>query len=202
MLIGQLLFQEGINGESFGDFNSVVNMVYSIHDLKVDQSSFSSERTNSALLVTNINIPKRLVENALPTLQRCLTFLKHEYQESVRVSFQVIATYQLIHNTSGAIRQWTGSFMPGRNHPNALQDFRPFGDDFIDQVLPLCDTDLITARLKFWNVNTHWSFHKFTSIVINVQGAVDADSNVLKRRNLLRIRHRRGHRNHSTYYLP
>lgn len=177
-------------------------MVYSINDLKVDQSSFPGSRNNSILLVTNINIPSRLVNNVLPTLQRCSNFLNSEYLDATRVSYQVIATYQLIHTTSGAIRQWTGSFMPGRNHPNALQDFQLYSDDFIDQVLPLCDSDLITARLKFWNVNTHWSFHKFTSLVINVQGAVDVNSHVLQRRNLQHIRKRRGHRNHVTFFLP
>lgn len=182
-------------------------MLYSVNQLKVDQSKFN-QSDYSTLFISNINIPERFVNVATiePILQRVKQFIEVDYREAQpslsNVSYQVVATYQLKHNTSGAIRQWTGSFMPGRNHPNALQDFRKFGSDFIDNVASLCDRDLIIAKLKFWNVNTKWSFDKFSSIVVNVQGQVSPTANILTYRNLQHASKRRSNRAHSTFLLP
>lgn len=182
-------------------------MIFSVHQLKVDQSIFN-QSDYSFLLISNINLPERFVDIAAlePILARVKQFIELDYREALpnlaNVSYQVIATYQLRHNTSGAIRKWTGSFMPGRNHPNALQDFKKFGPDFIDHVLSLCDRDLIIAKLKFWNVNTKWSLDKFTSIVINVQGQVQPTASVLKLRNLYHVSRKRYNRAHATFLLP
>lgn len=180
-------------------------MIYTVNQLKIDQSKFSHSEY-STLLISNINIPERFVGpfTIEPILQRVKLFIEGDYREAqpslYSVSYQVVATYQLKHNISGAIRKWTGSFMPGRNHPNALQDFRKFGPDFIEGVSALCDRDLIIAKLKFWNVNTKWSFDKFTSIVINVQGQVSPTANVLTFRNLQHVP-RRGNRSHTSFLL-
>lgn len=187
-------------------------MLYSVDQLKIDQSKFSHSDF-STLLISNINIPERFVggdgpATAIePILQRVKSFIESDYREAQpslsNVSYQVVATYQLRHNVSGAIRKWTGSFMPGRNLPNALQEFKKFGPDFIDNVASLCDRDLIVAKLKFWNVNTKWSFDRFTSIVINVQGPVSPSANILTYRNLQHVSRRgRGNRAHTTFLLP
>lgn len=181
-------------------FSLVSNMVYSLHELKVDQSSFPIE--NTVLFVTNVNIPQRFIDNALPIIDRIKTFLDAEYVNIERVRYQVIATYQLINNVNGEVRQWSGSFMPGRNHPNSLQDFKHFDQDFVPQVLGLCDKNLIIAKIKYWNVNTKWQFHQLTSIVINVQGITTITNRILIHRNLNHVRRRRGFRNHTTFYLP
>lgn len=189
-------------------------MLYTVNQLKVDQSKFG-QSDYSTLLISNVNIPERFVDGGDPSssaaiesiLQRVKHFIENDYREAQpslsNVSYQVVATYQLRHNISGAIRKWTGSFMPGRNHPNALQDFKKFGPDFIDNVASLCNRDLIVAQLKFWNVNTKWSFDKFSSIVINVQGQVPPSANILTHRNLQHApRRSKGNRPHATFLLP
>lgn len=176
-------------------------MPWTVHDLKVDQTIFSSEE--SFIFVTNINIPVNYLEtNSEQVIQRVYNFINNEYANVPVVQYQVTATYELRNTVDNSIRQWTGSFSPRNNAFGSLTPFEYFDQSFVRRVHAASDLNFIQQKLTFANVATNYVFERLTSIIINVQAAVNAQFPTLIRRNLLYTRNGRHYRNHQSYALP
>lgn len=176
-------------------------MHWTVHDLKVDQTVFPSE--DSFIFISNINIPVGYVENELEhVIQRAYNFISTDYQNVPVVQYQVTATYELRNTVDNSIRQWTGSFSPRNNAFGSLTPFQYFNPSFIPRVREASDLNYIRHKLTFANVTTNYVFERLTSIVINVQAAVNANFPTLMQRNLLYVRNGRRYRNQHTFPLP
>lgn len=176
-------------------------MHWTAHDLKVDQTVFSSEE--SVIFVTNINIPVNYLENnPIDVIQRVYNFINIDYANVPVVQYQVTATYELRNTVDNSIRQWTGSFSPRNNAYGSLTPFEYFNASFVQRVQAASDFNFIREKLTFANVTTNYVFERVTSIVINVQAAVNANFGTLLQRNLIFTRNGRHYRNHHTIALP
>lgn len=176
-------------------------MHWTVHDLKVDQTVFSSE--DSFIFVTNINIPvQELVNEPEQVIQRAYNFISTDYHNVPVVQYQVTATYELRNTVDNSIRQWTGSFSPRNNSYGSLTPFEYFNPTFIPRVRAASDLNYIRQKLTFVNVSTNYVFERLTSIIINVQASVNANFNTLIQRNLLYVRNGRHFRNQHTFPLP
>jgi hypothetical protein len=176
-------------------------MVFTIHDLKVDQTVIPSE--DRGIFVTNINIPQSELSNIDDILERSRQLILANYIHVGNIQYQVCATYQLRNTVTGDQRQWSGSFNPRGNQINTLSPFMTFNNNsFKTIVKDACSDDNIYAKLRFYNVTTNWVFDRITSVIIAVQSVVNLTHPVVLQRGLLATRHGRRTRTVQSFLLP
>ena len=175
-------------------------METTVQHLKVDQTSVSAN-VEETVFITNINVPLRYLNDVRPILERVFTFLLREYLGAPVVKYQLTAIYDLIHRETGAIRHWSGSFLPQENNLSSIDTFHILNQTFVDRLEPLCNPVSIFERLVNNATETSWQFHSLTGVVISVQALVPHEFHTLLIRNLKSIRHGRT-RTHITYPLP
>lgn len=177
-------------------------MVWTVNDLKVDQTVLTSD--DVYIFITNINIPVGYFAELESVLARAYNFLQGEYDTCPVLQYQVTATYELRNTVDNSIRQWSGSFNPRQNNVySSLADFEYFDATFIQKVAATTDTKFIQSKLHVKNITTNYVFERLTSIIINAQAAVSKHFPTLVRRNLIYNRHDGKHyRNHITLDLP
>ena len=172
----------------------------SIQHLKVDQTALYLN-PGEAVFITNINIPRRYLENIRPVLERVFNFLLREYLGAPLVKYQLTAIYNLINRQTGDIRHWKGSFLPQENNYSSIDAYHTLGQNFVDRLEPLCNPVSIFEKLVENGAETGWQFHSLTGVVINVQALVEPEFHTLIRRSLKTVRHGRK-RTHITFPLP
>ena len=172
----------------------------SIQHLKVDQTALTVD-SEGTLFISNINIPDRYLDNIRPVLERVFAFLQRDYLGAPVVRYQLTAAYELVHKQTGALRHWSGSFMPKDQNLSSIDTFHILGPNFVNRLAPLCDRFSITEKLLLNGADTTWQFHALRSLVITVQALVEPEYHTLAIRNLKTSRN--GHtRNHVTLPLP
>lgn len=158
---------------------------YGVNTLKVDQACL--KLPNKAIFISNINIPDQYLDSPeLPNVvQRIQQFIASDYIGVPNVQFQVCASYKLVHTTSGATRHFHGSFMPGGNQSNVLLTFRPVTETFRDEILEVCQRQIVQFTLLHYNVDTNWVFDSLTSIIISVQALMPLSHTTLFNRGFV-----------------
>lgn len=163
------------------------------------------------IFISNINIPEMYLDTPdMPAIiQRIRDFILDDYSTVQNVSFQVCASYNLIHTETGAIRYFHGSFMPGANKTNSLLDFKYFGPDFSNQLTDICQRDICEFILKNYNLDTSYVFHSLVSIIISIQARVKISHTKLLQKgfvrqtgNKYRIKNAKVRRVQKTFPLP
>lgn len=153
--------------------------------LKVDQTAiFPSNNNQKTILITNINVPERYLNNLDPILTRIDNFLKETYATLNTVYFEISATYKLVHRESGAERDWVGSYNP-RFGP-LLHETSIFDITFQNTCRRILgNRENIEERLRNFNdLTSEWVFDSLYSIIIHASGFVPRDYHVLYLRNL------------------
>lgn len=182
-----------------------------VSNIKVDQTCLPIGNSGDIVFISNINIPESYLESPeLPSLiTRIRDFILNDYSTIQNVSFQVCASYNLVHSETGAIRYFHGSFMPGANRANSLLDFRHFGPEFVNQLTDTCKRDICEFVLKNVNLETSYVFHSLVSIIVSVQAKVKITHPKLMQRgfvsrkgNRYLIRNAKVRRIQATFPLP
>lgn len=167
---------------------------------KVDQTAISVN-IDETLFISNINIPEHYLDNIRPVLERVFAFIQRDYIGIPLIRYNLSATYELVHKETGALRYWTGSFMPKEENLSTIDRFRILGPNFIERLLPLCNQNNIVQKLSLHGVQTVWQFQSLVSIVITVEAIVARNYHTLLLRDLLTRRNGRT-RKHITFPLP
>lgn len=164
-----------------------------IHQLMVHQTLLANER--GYVFVSNINVPERLLQNPISRLalaRRIRAFGCTDYAEIPMVQFQITASFELRHVTTGAIRQWTGSFNPSGNRTTSLHNFELFEPAgvferaFVRSSDPAVAADILRTRPT--GVDSSWIFHRLTSVIVCLQAVVGRNHHAIYSRQLLNIR--------------
>lgn len=162
------------------------------NDLKVDVAALDLDRFSrpsrqkKKLLIFNFNIPVEVVQNDFQNaLERVRDFLSRQFAgRQDQVSFQITASYYLIHSETGEIRTWTGSFKSDLN-TGIVADFEKFNENnFVRFVINSCQN--IEERLTWTNRDTKWTFDGLRSIIINSQIDVQENDEIFRDLNLQR----------------
>lgn len=158
----------------------------SVHELKVDQTALLLPGLNRSLFVSNINIPERYLDATQleAVASRVRDFIINEYHGITSVKFQVCAAYELVHQTTGTVKYFHGSFVPGGNQSNLILPFRDFGPNFVREILSACQRQLVIANLSYFNVDTDWKFDNLLSVIVCVQANVPHKFTKLVQRGL------------------
>jgi len=175
-------------------------------DLKVDSTAVPFQTVNGErkyVLIYNCNIPWQVVrdDNQMTgALLRIGNLLQIDLALCERVSFQVTASYWLRNELSGEMKLWVGSFFGRHNAQAQLTRFVPFDPrSFVDTVFE--STRDINNKLKWFGVDTSWTYNKLEAVIINVQSQTTEKNPILSRRNLLDL-NPRNKRNHELFRLP
>ena len=172
----------------------------SVQHLKVDQTCLDID-AHRTYFISNFNIPEHYLDNIRPVLERVFVFLQRDYLGVPLVRYQLTASYELIHKQTGALRHWSGSFMPKDQNLSSIDTFHILGPNFVNRLEPLCDRFSIIEKLLLNGVESDWQIHTLTSIVITVQAIVAQEFHTLTLRNLKTRRNGRT-RAHVTFPLP
>ena len=144
-------------------------------DLKVDALCVPLNENNPRsdyIIIYNINIPIRYFfdpTEATRVLQRVNVLISGDFF-NVPASFQITASYQLRHTTTGELRIWTGSFNARNNAPAQLSGFELFDHTTFVQT-SLEHIEDLEERLTLFE-ETKWVLHQVISIIFNVQSKV------------------------------
>ena len=179
----------------------MMNNHQSRNTLKVDAVSAPIEdnRNSKFLIIYNVNIPFEYLDERQTTTRDILVRIKKLLVKdfyTYPVTYQITASYNLVHSITGEFRVWTGSFSVRDNTPaqiTAFQDFNP--DTFVEESLD----DLEDFEDKLVRPPEHssgWVLNSINSVIFNVQCIVDQNSRVLN------IFPRNGRRAHRTFALP
>ena len=145
------------------------------NELKVDALCVPLNENNPRsdyIIIYNINIPIRYFldpEEATRVLNRVNVLLQTHFY-NVQTSFQITASYQLRHTTTGELRIWTGSFNARNNAPAQLSGFELFDHTTFVQV-SLDHIEDLEDRLTLLE-ETKWVLNQVISIIFNVQSKV------------------------------
>jgi hypothetical protein len=168
--------------------------------LKGDQTVIFSE--NERLLVTNFNVPARIVggdeEQYRQVLNRIADLLERDHrhpEDTERLYYYVTCTYDLVHSVTGETRLWTGSFSPRGNRFAQLSDFLLFERaSFVERVQAASNIDNVRARLTSGQFqSTQWSYHSLRSIIVSAQAVVTRTNPAIVNRGLLQYPGRTRH---------
>ena len=168
--------------------------------LKVDQTAVPLG--NHFLLITNINIPERNLDQLDTLIPRIQDFIYQEYTNTIPVEYQLTATYTLVHNQTQQTRFWAGSFFPSGNDKASITQFRRFDPDFVSYCNRYLQKESVINTLKWSRFESAWEFSTLNSVVINVQARVDRHHATLQLRQLHNPNNRRYKRGHITFLLP
>jgi hypothetical protein len=175
-----------------------------VDQLKVDETAVPTQGGNY-VLIANINIPHRLLlaeSNPREIFRRAEEFIRREFEDVDNIQYQFSAVLELRHRTTGAIRQFHGSFSPAGNQLTAITQFRQFGGDFIDYAAERLHPDYIYTRMSFFGEDTEWTLQRVRSGIINVQAVVTPHHDAITRRGLAQPASQRRSRVHRTFHLP
>jgi hypothetical protein len=172
------------------------------NELKVDVLSMPLKENNVEyfIVIYNINIPIQIIEN--PTdceqvLYRVRALLTTDFAGE-QVSYQITASYALVHAITGQQRTWTGSFNARANAPAQLTPFEIFNSNtFVASALEGIDG----AERKLSQTirqESQWKFDHLISIIFNIQAKVQDHHPVIQRRRFPQ----HGRRAHITFPLP
>ena len=178
-----------------------MNNHQSRNTLKVDAVSapIEDKRNSQFLIIYNINIPFEYLEERQTTTRDILVRIKKLLVKdfyTYPVTYQITASYNLVHSITGEFRVWTGSFSVRDNTPaqiTAFQDFNP--DTFVEESLDDLE-DFEDKLVRSPELSSGWVLNSINSVIFNVQCIVDQNSRVLN------IFPRNGRRAHRTFALP
>jgi hypothetical protein len=168
--------------------------------LKVDALTVPlTDRANSNYIVIyNINIPMRYLEDeasSIQVLERVKNVLARDLGD-YPTTFQITASYELIHQVTRLVRVWTGSFGARNNAPAVLSGFEEFDrNTFVDTALFHIE-DIEDRLFQPSDETTKWQLHRIISVIVNAQTKVPNSS------FLVQAYPRHGRRAHRTFALP
>jgi hypothetical protein len=142
---------------------------------KVDALLVPTDERENFIVIYNVNIPFRsfdTLESSTNIVQRVKNLLMTDYINLI-ATFQLTASYLLLHRVTGEQRIWTGSFYPRGNAPAYLSAFKRFNPDTFVQYC-LNSLDNVENTLLNWpnRGDTSWVFTQIISIIFNVQSIV------------------------------
>jgi hypothetical protein len=149
---------------------------------KVDALLVPTDERTHFLVIYNVNVPFRsfdTLESSTNILQRVRNLLSTDFTNAV-ATFQLTASYLLLHRVTGEQRIWTGSFYPRGNAPAYLSAFTRFRPDTFVQYC-LDSLDNVENTLLNWpnRGDTSWVFNEIISIIFNVQSMVQAEHSLV-----------------------
>ena len=179
-----------------------MNQTLGSHHLKVDQTVLPLQN-NFYLLVSNINIPERFIDQVQPILGRIVQFISNDYGNATpSIDYQLTASYTLRNTNTGELRTWTGSFYPTGNDRACITPFRTYNSNFIANVSLDLQRQNIFNKLQFNQLDSAWKFESLISIIINVQAKITHNHHVFFSKRHFANYQRRRKRSHLTFHLP
>ena len=151
---------------------------------KVDALLVPTDTRNKLLAIYNVNVPFNLFdtqEDTLQVLERVKNLLVRDFSNAV-ATFQLTASYLLVHKTTGELRIWSGSFYPRGNAPAYLSAFKKFHPDtFVQYGLDCLDN--VEHTLLNWpnRGDTSWVLQEVISIIFNVQSLVSNEHPLIRK---------------------
>jgi hypothetical protein len=151
---------------------------------KVDALLVPTDDKDNFIVVYNINVPFQVfhsMDTSTAILERVKGLLMTDFVQLV-ATFQLTASYLLLHRVTGEQRIWTGSFYPRGNAPAFLSAFRRFHHDTFVQY-SLDSLENVEHTLLNWpnRGDTSWVFTQILSIIFNVQSIVPAEHSLISK---------------------
>jgi hypothetical protein len=151
---------------------------------KVDALLVPTDDRDNFIVVYNINVPFRTfdtLESSTVVLERVKRLLLSDFIQLI-ATFQLTASYLLLHRVTGEQRIWTGSFYPRGNAPAFLSAFKRFHPDSFVQY-SLDSLENVEHTLLNWpnRGDTSWVFTQILSIIFNVQSIVPAEHSLISK---------------------
>ena len=151
---------------------------------KVDALLVPTDDKKILLAIYNVNVPFNLFltqEDTIQVLERVKNLLVRDFS-NVEATFQLTASYLLVHKTTGQFRTWSGSFYPRGNSRSYLSGFRRFNPDTFVQ-FGLDSLENVEFTLLNWpnRRDTSWVLHEVISIIFNVQSLVSNENPLIRK---------------------
>lgn len=146
-----------------------------------------SSNTNFCILIYNITFPAGVVgdpNTRLAHLERANRLISNDFGPNAVVFYQVTGAYTLVHRTTGAVQQWTGSFYTHvANNPSQIQGFRQFDPETFTQTsFQLLNN--VEAILASNGADSAWAFESLSSVIFNVQAKINKNNEIVRTRNI------------------
>lgn len=150
------------------------------------------------LCLLNFTMPVATAPDRMDAeLRRIASFVERNFPAG-RVHYQVNATFRLVHNRTGDVRLFTGSFFPNRLQDISLsgEKFLPFDSaTFANAVLRYVDLDHANRVLSRGAADeTSWTFSEVVSFVFCLQVRLSENHAFLRTHNLISANRGRGRR--------
>jgi hypothetical protein len=167
----------------------------------------TNHNINEKLAIIHLKLPIEQVRNLNVynvQLVKIKQFLLAEFLNNLHaLTFEISATYNLVHETTGDIREFTGSFYPGSTTPASMTNnmFLNFEyNSFENVVKRYTNEDRARRILQQFDPDTKYQFHSLTSFIINVQIILPENHQFLINRRLTHVNPRRRQR-HVQFFI-
>lgn len=171
-------------------------------DLRIDTTAIYNDDNKDYLTIINFNFPVEIIRdnNRFDTLARLMADWLETRFGGTNLSFQLTASFLLVHTETGEQRQFTGSFNPRSNQVLSLEgeDFSIFTRDlFLRHVFNNADEDVLRQKLTRPENNSKWEYHSLVSFIVSCQVSLRANHAFLVDKQLTTPNRRRIRKQHT-----